>query len=365
MDSTLSRNPLPQVITYLAAMKLKEIAQKLNCELRGAANVEISGLAGIEEAQSNHLTFVSNPKYFRLVKETKAGAIILGPDGPETSIPALVSQNPYLTFALAIELFYSPPEPIPGIHPTAWVAETAELGDDYSIGANVVIEDSVRLGKRAVIHPNVTIYPHAQIGNDFLAHSNSVVREHCQLGDRVILQNGAVVGADGFGFAPREDKSYYKMVQSGRVVLEDDVEIGANACVDRATIGETRIGKGTKIDNLVQIGHGSRVGQHNVLAAQVGLAGTSHIGNHVMLGGQVGIAGHLTVGDGVVATAQTGIARSVKPGALISGTPEMNSSLWKKNYILMHDFPELVKTIKRLSQEVEELKSQQTEQTKI
>jgi UDP-3-O-[3-hydroxymyristoyl] glucosamine N-acyltransferase len=338
-------------------MNIKELAQKLNCELRGSSEVEIRGLAGIDEAKESDLTFVSNPKYFKQIKETKAGAIILGKDGPETPIPTLVAQNPYLTFAMAIELFYSPPQPVPGIHPTAWVAETAVLGEEYSIGANVVIGDHVKLGNGAVIHPNVTIYPHALIGEDFLAHSNSVVREYCQLGNRVILQNGAVVGADGFGFAPREDKSYYKMVQSGIVVLEDDVEIGANACVDRATIGETRIGKGTKIDNLVQIGHGSSVGQHNVLAAQVGLAGTSQVGSYVMLGGQVGIAGHLSVGDGVIATAQTGIARSVEAGARISGTPEMSSSLWKKNYLLMHSFPELVKTVKSLSREVEKLKA--------
>ena len=338
-------------------MKLEEIAKELNCDLKGSPDVEIQGLAGIEEAQEQDLTFVSNPKYFRRIKDTKAGAIILGPDAPVASIPTLVAQNPYLAFALAIELFYSPPAPIPGIHPTAWVASTAELGEEHSIGANVVIGEHVRLGQGAILHPNVTLYPHAQIGNEFVAHAGSSVREYCQVGDRVILQNGAVVGADGFGFAPRDDKSYYKMVQSGIAVLEDDVEIGANACIDRATVGETRIGAGTKIDNLVQIGHGSQVGMHNVLAAQVGLAGTSHIGNHVMLGGQVGIAGHLTIGDGVIATAQTGIARSVEPGSVISGTPEMNSSLWKKNYVLMHGFPELVKTVKQLRKELDQLKN--------
>jgi UDP-3-O-[3-hydroxymyristoyl] glucosamine N-acyltransferase len=341
-------------------MKLEEIARKLNCVLKGDPEVEISGLAGIEEAQAGQLAFVSNPKYLRLLGTTRAGAIILGKGAPKTSIPTLIAENPYLTFAHAIELFYSPPETIPGIHPTAWVADTAELGDDCSVGANVVIGDFARIGNNAVLHPNVTIYPYVQIGDDFEAHSNAVVREYCQIGNRVILQNGAAVGADGFGFAPREDKSYYKIMQSGIVVLEDDVEIGANACVDRATVGETRIGAGTKIDNLVQIGHGSRVGMHNVLAAQVGLAGTSHVGSHVMLGGQVGIAGHLTIGDGVIATAQTGIARSVEAGARISGTPEMESGLWKKNYILMHGFPELVKTVKRLNEEVKRLKEQLT-----
>ena len=340
-------------------MKLEEVAQKLGCELRGSSDIEITGVAGIEEAGPQELTFVSNPKYARLVKNTRAGAIILSADNAEAPIPVLISSNPYLAFALAIELFYSPPEPILGLHPTAWVAESAQLGEECSIGANAVIGENVKLGDRAVLYPNVTIYPNVEIGSDFTAHSNSSVREHCRIGSRVVLQNGAVVGADGFGFAPRDDKSYYKMVQSGIVVLEDDVEIGANACVDRATIGETRVGAGTKIDNLVQIGHGSTVGSNNVLAAQVGLAGTSEVGNNVMLGGQVGIAGHLSIGDGVIATAQTGIARSVEPGSRISGSPEMESSLWKKNYILMHRFPELVKTVKQLRREVDELKNKQ------
>jgi UDP-3-O-[3-hydroxymyristoyl] glucosamine N-acyltransferase len=338
-------------------MKLAEIARKLGCELRGPADLEVSGVRGIDEAGEHDLTFLSNPKYVRQLRTTQAGAVILSADAPATDRPALVSENPYLSFAQAIELFYVPPEPTPGIHPTAVIADTAEIGNGHSIGANVVIGEGVRIGARATLYPNVTIYPHASIGDDFLAHSNSVVREHCVLGDRVVLQNGAVVGADGFGFAPRQDRSYYKIVQSGRAVLEDDVEIGANACVDRATIGETRIGRGTKLDNLVQIGHGSRVGQDNVLAAQSGLAGSTRIENRVMLAGQVGVAGHLTIGDDVIATAQTGIARSVKAGSRISGTPEMDSGLWKKNYLLMQEFPELVKTVKRLAKEVEELKA--------
>jgi UDP-3-O-[3-hydroxymyristoyl] glucosamine N-acyltransferase len=338
-------------------MKLADIAEKLGCELKGPADLEITGVAGIEEAGEADLTFVSNPKYVKQVETTRAGAIILGPQAPATSIPTLHSPNPYLAFARAIELFYTSPKPIPGIHPTAVIADTAEIGEDCSLGANVVIGEFARIGDRATLYPNVTIYPFARIGDDFTAHSGACIREHCRIGDRVILQNGAVVGGDGFGFAPREDRSYYKMVQSGIVVLEDDVELGANSCVDRATVGETRIGRGTKIDNLVQIGHGCRVGRHNVLAAQAGLAGSTRVENHVMLGGQVGAAGHLTIGDGVVATAQTGIARSVPAGSKISGTPEMDSSLWKKNYLLLHQLPEAIKTIRRLEREVEALKS--------
>lgn len=339
-------------------MRLDEIARKIDCELRGAGDTEIEDVAGIEEAGPREITFLSNPKYSRQLKETGAGAVILGKDAPKTEIPALVSPNPYLSFARCIELFYEPPAPLPGIHPTAFIADTAELGEDYSIGANVVIGDFVRIGDRAVLHPHATIYPHASIGDDFTAHSGASVRENCRLGDRVILQNGAVVGADGFGFAPREDRSYYKIVQAGIAVLEDDVELGAHACVDRATVGETRIARGTKIDNLVQIGHGSRVGEDSVLAAQVGLAGSSKVGSRVMLAGQVGIAGHLTVGDDVIATAQTGVARSVEAGSRISGTPEMESGLWKKNYLLLKDLPNLVKRLRQLEKEVERLRTE-------
>lgn len=349
-----------KLIKERAVMKLGEIARRLDCQIRGDSEIEISGVAGIDEAGPDELTFVSNPKYYSRISETRAGAIILSPDASETDIPALLSSNPYLAFARAIELFYTPPAPIPGIHPTATIAETAFLGEDYSIGPNVVIGEGVKLGNNTVLHAGVTIYPYATIGDNFTAHSGASVRESSKIGNNVTLQNGAVIGSDGFGFAPRDDGSYYKIAQSGIVVLEDDVEIGANSCIDRATVGETRIARGTKIDNLVQIGHGSRVGENTVLAAQVGLAGSTRVGNRVMLGGQVGAAGHLSIGDRVVATAQTGIARSVEAGQVISGTPEMETSLWKKNYLLMHDFPQLVRTIRRLEKEVQALKTKQS-----
>jgi len=337
-------------------MKLRRIAELLNCELRGSGDVEITGVAGIEEADASRLTFVSNAKYVPRIKTTRAGAIILSPDAPSTDIPTLRCSDPYTAFAKAIELFYQPPKPLPGIHPTATISPGVTVGDNPSVGANVVIGEGARLGNNCTLYPNVTIYPFAEIGDNFVAHSHSAVREYCRIGNRVILQNGAIIGADGFGFAPQKDGSYYKIVQSGIVVLEDDVEIGAHTCVDRATVGETRIGRGTKLDNLVQIGHGSQVGEDTAMAAQSGLAGSTKVGNRVFLGGQVGAAGHLTIGDGVVAIAQTGIARSVEAGKMISGSPEMDFGLWKKNYLLMLKFPELVQEVKQLKREVAELR---------
>jgi UDP-3-O-[3-hydroxymyristoyl] glucosamine N-acyltransferase len=338
-------------------MKLGEIARRLGCELVGPAELEITGVAGIEEAAAQHLTFVSNPKYIPKLKTTRAGAVVVGRDTPPPPVPILRADDPYVAFARAIELFYQPPRPIPGIHPTASIARTAALGEDCSIGANVVISEGVKIGRRCVLHSNVTIYPYAEIGDDFTAHSNAVVREFCKVGNRVILQNGAVVGADGFGFAPQPDRPYYKIIQSGIVVLEDDVEIGANSCVDRATVGETRIRRGAKLDNLVQVGHGSTVGEDTLLAAQVGLAGSTRVGNRVFLAGQVGAAGHLTIGDRVVAIAQSGIPQSVEPDRIISGSPAVDFKLWKKNSLLMERFPELVQTIRELKKEVEELRT--------
>jgi len=337
-------------------MLLKEIAEKLELQLRGPGDVLINGLAGLESAGPDELSFLSNPRYVTRLKDSKAGAVILAPEAPEVSMPSLVSENPYLSFAQAIELFYLPPQAVRGIHPTAWIADSAQIGGECSIGAHVTIGEGAVIGERAVIYPNVTIYPGAVIGDDFIAHSNSVVREYCRIGNRVILQNGAVIGADGFGFAPRADKSYYKIVQSGIVVLEDDVEIGANSCVDRSTLGESRIGRGTKLDNLVQIGHGTTLEEHNVLAAQTGVAGSVKMGSYNVLAGQVGISGHITIGDGSIFSAQTGVARSVKDNSVLSGTPEMDSGLWKKNYLLMHKFPEVNKAVNKLVKEVEELK---------
>lgn len=344
-------------------MKLGEIAQLLEVDLVGEADTEITGLAGIEAAGPGQLTFLSNPRYQRRLRTTQAAAVILSRDIEEVPIPSLRCGNPYLVFARALELFYQAPETIPGIHPTAAVADSAELGEGCSIGAHVVIGDGARIGQTAVLHPHVVIYPFAVIGDDFVAHSHAVVREYCQVGDRVVLQNSAIVGADGFGFAPRDDRSYHKIVQSGIARIEDDVELGACTCVDRASVGETVVERGTKLDNLVQIGHGARVGQDTVLAAQTGIAGSTRVGDRVVFAGQVGAAGHINIGDEVLATAQTGIARSVEPGKKISGTPEMDSALWKKNYLLLHRLPDLVRRLRVLERKLQEIEDRTASET--
>jgi UDP-3-O-[3-hydroxymyristoyl] glucosamine N-acyltransferase len=327
-------------------MKLATLAGHLNATLHGDQAAEIIRVAGIETAAPGDLTFVSNPKYAALARTTQATAILVEPSFPEISTATLRIENPYLAFARAIELFYEAPAYTPGIHPTAVIAPTASIGANAHIGSYAVIGDHVVVGNNAVILPHVVVYPDVRIGNNFFAHSHAVVREHCRLGDNVILQNGAVIGADGFGFARQSNGAWYKILQSGPAILEDAVEVQANACVDRASIGETRIHAGAKIDNLVQVGHGSAVGANTLLCAQVGLAGSTTVGKNVILAGQVGVAGHCTVGDGAMATAQSGIPGDVAPGKIVSGYPAIDNRQWLRSVALFNRLPELLRDIK-------------------
>ena len=329
-------------------MKLTEIAARVDCVLTGDGNVEIVRVLGIDEAGPGDLTFVSNPKYASKARTTKASAVIVSPDFPEIPTPSLRHANPYLIFARAIELFYEAPRQAAGIDSAARIAATATIGEGASIGPFVVIEDNVQIGRNSTIYPFVHIARGARIGDHFKAYANVSVREFCQIGNNVILQDGARIGADGFGYAKRDDGSYYKIAQSGIVVLEDDVEVGANSTIDRATIGETRIHRGVKIDNLVQVGHSSEVGENTLLCAQVGLGGSSKIGRSVILTGQVGVAGHLEIGDRVVATAQSGIPNSVEPDKIISGYPAIENRLWLKSSSVFKRLPELLKRIEAL-----------------
>src|SRR5437773_3193011 len=336
-------------------MKLSEIAKRLDCELRGDGSIEINRVVGIEEAGSGDLTFLSNPKYSAKLKSTKASAILISPQAPPLSISTLRTLNPYLAFAKAIELFYSPPRPIRRIHPTAVISSSAQIGSNSSIGAFVFIDDEVVIGNNATLFPHVVLYRGVKIGSGFVAHSHVSVREYCEIGNNVILQNGVVIGADGFGFAKRDDLSYHKIMQSGRVVLEDEVEVQANSTIDRSAVGETRICRGSKIDNLVQVGHGSRVGENTLLCSQVGLAGSTQVGKNVILTGQVGVAGHCKIGDNVIATAQSGIPSDVEPGKVVSGYPAIENRLWLKSSALFPKLPEFNKSLKDLQQKVNRL----------
>lgn len=334
-------------------MKLREIAEITSARLEGDAEREIRGLAGIEEAGPDEVTFLSNPRYRGHLKTTRAGAIFLEPGleaPPGCSV--LRTPSPYLAFAQVIPHFYEEPRPEPGVHPSAVVDPSARLGTDVSVGPNAVVGAEVVLGDRTILGPNTTVHRGAQIGSDCLIHSNAVVRERVRIGNRVILQNGAVIGADGFGFAPTGDKRYFKMVQAGTVVLEDDVEVGANTTVDRATVGATIIGRGTKLDNLVQIGHGCAVGEDTVLAAQTGIAGSTRVGSRVMTGGQTGITGHATIGDDVICAAKTGVVGSVPKGAQVAGFPQVPIARWRRLYAALNYLPDALRRLRRIEKKL-------------
>ena len=302
-------------------MKLAELALALGADLHGDGDAEITGVAGLEEAGPEEVTFVANPRYSALARTTNAGAVLVTLDFPEIQTPTLRTANPYLAFAKAVQVFYREPVYAPGIHTTAVVHPTARIGREAHIGAFAVVSEGVTIGDRATLLPHVVIYPYASVGDNFYAHAHSVVREYCRIGDNVVLQNGVIVGCDGFGFAKDDAGIWHKIVQSGPTIIEDNVEIQANSTIDRASVGETRIGPGVKIDNLVQVGHGSKVGANTLLCAQVGLAGSSEIGRNSILAGQVGVAGHCKLGDGVIMTAQSGVSHDVPAGKMISGSP--------------------------------------------
>ncbi len=337
-------------------MNLGELAKHLGAELiagdgespAAAAARTIDGVAGIETAGPTSITFVANPKYASQARTTHAAALIVEPSFPALKTPTLRTANPYLAWSKAIEIFHPAPHYKPGVHPTAVIAPTAKIGARAHVAAYVVVGERCHIGDDAVLLPHVVLYDGVRVGDRFLAHSHAVVREGCRLGDDVVLQNGAVIGSDGFGFAKNAEGRWVKIIQSGPTVLENAVEVQANACVDRASIGETRIGAGTKIDSLVQVGHGSTVGENTLVCSQVGLAGSTTVGNNVILAGQVGAAGHLTIGDGAIATAQTGIPSDVAPGAVVSGYPATENRTWLRSVAAVNRLPELMQRLKAI-----------------
>ena len=342
-------------------MKLKEIASRIGCRLEGDGDIDIHRIVGLEEAGPGDLTFFANPKYAAQLKSTRASAVILADAVDDSGLPdgisTLRTSHPYVAFARAAQLFAPRPATPVGIHPLAWVAPSAVVAADASIGAFVSVGDRARIGAGAIVYPHVTIGEDAQIGDHCVIHARVSIRERVVLGHRVVVQDGAVLGSDGFGFAKGPDGTHHKIPQVGGLVIEDDVEIGANTTIDRPAVGETRIGAGSKIDNLVQVAHGVKIGQRVLLAAQVGIAGSTKLEDNVTLAGQVGVAGHLTVGQGVVATAQTGIPNSVEAGSFISGYPAIANRDWLKSSAIFRKLPELKKAVSDLQRRLDELEA--------
>jgi len=339
-------------------LTLKQIASQVGGTIEGE-DVAIRGVAKIEEAQSGDITFLANPKYLKYVKESHASAIVVPETIEDTSgKPCIRAANPYFTFLKIVRLFYPPKKLIDeGVHPTAIVGEGTTLGKDVSIGPYVVIGKNCTVGDRTSLMPGVVIENDVKIGNDCFLYSNVSIRQDTILGNRVIIHCGTVIGSDGFGFA-FENGRYHKIPQVGHVVIEDDVEIGANTTIDRATLGETRICQGVKLDNLIQVAHNCTIGENTVIAAQTGISGSTHIGKGVRIGGQVGFAGHQTIGDGAAMGAQSGISKDVEPGVMVSGSPAKPHREMMRIQAATNKLPELLKTIKELKERIQKLEGE-------
>ena len=337
-------------------MLLKEIAKQIGGKLVGPSDLEISGPAKIDEAGPSEITFLSNQKYKKFLAETKAAAILLDKEIEGLEIPYILVDNAYVAFVFTLNLFNTEQvSEFIGISEKAVVDDSAVIGKNVTLAPNVYIGPNVNIGDNTVIHPGTVIYHGVKIGSDCLLYSNISIRDNCVVGSRVIIHNGCVIGSDGFGFAPVGDK-YQKIPQLGNVVIEDDVEIGANTTIDRATLGSTLIQKGTKIDNLVQLGHNVTVGENTVIVSQVGIAGSSKIGTHVTISGQVGIAGHLNIGNNAVLAAQTGVSKDVPEGSIMFGSPALPIMQQKRIDVSLRHLPDMNKKLHALENEIIELK---------
>jgi UDP-3-O-[3-hydroxymyristoyl] glucosamine N-acyltransferase len=332
-------------VIYSRRLLLRDLAARLGCRLDGDGSIDVGRVATLESAGPGDLSFLSNRKYARDLATTKASAVIVGDDVEAAPCATLRAPDPYLAFASAAALLAPDDRPAPGVSALAAVDPAATLGPGCHIAAFVSIGAGVVVGARTIVHPHAVIYAGVTVGDDCVIHAHVSIRERCRLGNRVVVQNGAVIGSDGFGFAPRPDGTYQKIPQAAPVVIEDDVEIGANTTIDRPAVGETRIQSGTKIDNLVQVAHGVRVGRNVMLVSQVGIAGSTTIGDAVVLAGQVGVAGHLHIGAGTRATAQTGIPNSLPDGSFVSGYPAIDNREWLKSSAVFRRLPEIKRAL--------------------
>ncbi|MCU1384345.1 MAG: UDP-3-O-acylglucosamine N-acyltransferase [Acidobacteria bacterium] len=338
-------------------MKLRDIADRLQCRLEGDGDLDIVRVAAIHAAEAGDLTFVANSRYLPQLATTRASAVILGAAKGAPSPPCAVlrTDDPYSAFAHAVSLFTPPTRPPAGVHPLSAVAADATVGVDASIGPFVVIGAGASIGARTIVHPNVVIGAGARIGDDCVLHSQASIRERVVVGDRVTLHNGVVLGSDGYGFARQKDGTHLKIPQHGDVVIEDDVEIGANSTIDRPAIGETRVSAGTKIDNLVHVAHGVVIGRRVLLAAQVGIAGSTTIGDDVMMAGQTGVTGHITVGNNAIVGAKSAVLQPVDAGAFVTGSPAFAHADWRKASVVFRHLPSMKKRLEELEQRIVDL----------
>jgi UDP-3-O-[3-hydroxymyristoyl] glucosamine N-acyltransferase len=339
------------------ALKLRDIAERLDCRLEGDGDVEIVRVAPVRQAQQGDLTFVANPRFLSQLATTGASAVILGRAKGDAAAPCAVlrAENPYSAFAGALALFAPPAPPANGIDPLSAVAGDATIGADVSIGPFVTVGSGATIGARTIIHPNVVVGPGVRVGEGCVIHSQVSIRERVVIGDRVTLHDGVVVGSDGFGFTRQKDGTHLKIPQNADVVIEDDVEIGANSTIDRPAIGETRIRAGTKIDNLVHIAHGVSIGERVLLAAQVGIAGSTVVGNDVMMAGQCGVTDHVHVGERARVGAKSAVLGSVDAGAFVTGQPAIDHHVWRRASIVFRHLPSIRKRLEALERRIAEL----------
>jgi len=337
------------------SLSLEELAQLLGCPFEGEGKTEIQGVSSLEKAQKGDLVFLSHRKNLSLLEQSKASAAIIPAEEKYNRIPVIKSENPHISFVKAVEIFYKPYRPEPGIHPSALVSPSAMIGKDVSIGPFAFIGDEAEIGDKTVIFPFVAIYPWVKIGKETVIHSHVSIREKAKVGNRVIIHNGAVIGSDGFGYLQDKDRPHIKIPQVGIITIEDDVEVGSNTTIDRAALGETIIKKGTKLDNLVQVGHNVEIGPHSILAGQVGISGSTKIGKNVIMGGQVAVADHVNIGDNVMVAGRTGITKDVPSNSFIGGFPHLDIKEWRKSATMLPRLYDLAKEVKRLKKKIEEL----------
>jgi len=336
-------------------LTVKKIAEYLNCPFEGKGETLIKGISSLEKAGKGDLVYLSEKKYRKYLENTNASAAIIPINEKFHHLPVIKSKNPHLSFVKIIKILFPPILPEPGIHPGASVSPTARIGAHVSIGAFASIGDNTVIGDRTIIFPLVTIYSGVHIGEDCVIHSNVSIRSSTEIGNEVILHNGVILGSDGFGYIKKENNTQTKIPQIGKLLIKDNVEIGANTIIDRAALDSTIIHKGVKIDNLVQIGHNVKIGENSIIAGQTGISGSVNVGKNVIMGGQVGIADHTRIGDNVLIAAKSGVSGNVPPNSIVAGSPHRDIATWRKTWASLSQLRPMIKEVKKLKKRLEKL----------